>query len=331
MEEKLIDYKFLYLSRPIENTWLKNLEKYNLSYIVGNGVTAKEYACILKRANIEHKVINVNSILQNPSSYTNGFVVLACPKDRSKLVKFMKDFGFIKGVDYDSFFNLIRNRAVFDLRNSCFEFSIDKWVNTTKHLESISTIGGIDILLNSKNLMELPSSVSSNFFKLQETFHLKVAIELISKLELSTLLKLNVDLIELIVRPDSIKFFDPTLIDEWIAEELDFNIHVIFSGIEIPMHKYNFSYEYQSLHPRSFDTYLSERLAKDFNFEDNLSTCTSRRMFPAFDKNLNLKACSLYEYIGLFNYDFSMMHSKSFVDIRNSLCKKCISVNLHRS
>jgi hypothetical protein len=320
---------FLTFSAPVESAWLHRLANESAIFIVGDGVTAKEYAHILRRNKCPFKVLATTSVLHDPSVCSDGFILLACPKSRLEVAHALDSIGLIKGKNYESFYRLLRNRAVFDFRGGV-SFELEQWLRLCRELVRMPTLGGIDVLVNSNVLPTLIAIVGESFNRLKKELHIKLSIELLGEIDCSAIKSLELDLLEVIVREARVEYFNADRLNALLDNGEVESAHVVCIGNNTLFMSDKFSCERHESHPEYYDSLLFDcSYLSEYN-KNNSGNCVSRRMFPIFDHNLKLKLCSLYNVPAQTDYFYSDIESAEYIKKRNELCTACRQKGLHR-
>lgn len=333
MVEKLLDCNFLEFSTPINNDWVIKLQDYSKVYIIGNGVTAVEYSHILNNFNILFEFVEPKIVFDNIDYLRNGYSIVACYHDFKKIISILDSYGFVRGKNYDTFYVLLRNRAVFDFRKGR-KLDSDNFKSVVKSLRYFKTVAGIDVFINASDIYLFDELVIEVLKNARAYFHVKVSIELDCKLDVGLYNCFYSDLIEVIVRKDCYNLFNHEEFDLLCTEQHNFKqAHVIYIDCD-KIKGDNFSSDQQINHPQYYDEHLlisSEIDGELYQINrDNELYCLSRRMFPVFDERLNLKLCSLFDSVARTELCLDAVFSCNYINKRNKLCELCRDRDVYR-
>ncbi len=322
--------EFLSFSSPIEEGWLTKIKGVPKIYIIGDGVTAQEYSHIIRKLGEPFECVSSKEAIVDPLSLSGGYMIVACHQERKNVVNALGSAKFIRGEHFETFFRLLRNRAVFDFRGD-FDFSEADWLEVISYIKSFPTLGGIDIVIDTNDVVRLPVAIGKSLRKLASDFHVKLSINFDGQFDIHTLRGLDVDLVELLVRGKGRKYFDPSAFDKLCKEALFRHAHVVYIECNNPVVGENFSSDRQEKHPPYYDAMLTGHDLEQMALKDSDNRfCLSRRMFPIFDEKLNLKLCSLYDSVARTNISCLDSKSRDYIVLRNTLCTECKQVGLYR-
>ncbi len=323
-------FDFAERSRPLERTWLDRLSlKREKILIIGSGVTAKEYGCILHNAGVPYDTVDPTAKLDDHIKCKDRYLIVACPNHRKRVVDQLFRSGLKRGLDFNTYFELLRNRCVFDFRTTDTLLAEAALSRTLKSLESIATIGGIDVAIDSKTpatWQQLVTAISM----LPRKYHTKISIEVTAHVDSELLENAPVDLVELIVRRGKEHFYEDELKERLYQSNKKKKYHVVFIDVDRWSRIDQISQVSEHDHPRYFDEliYFYESVMK--RPVQSEGVCVSRRMFPIFDGRLKLKLCSLYGDLATTQLDVENLFGEQYIRRRNSLCSRCQQASLHR-
>ncbi|GEM_PF-4914884 len=330
MGERSYVSEFLPFSAPVEEIWLRKVVDAPKTYIIGEGVTAQEYSHILRRLRCSFESVSSKQAIDNPLLLSDGYMIVACYKARKNVTRALEAAKFIRGVHFDLFFQLLRNRAVFDFRG-LFDFSEEGWLEAISYIKSYSTLGGIDIFVDQDGVTRLSVSVAESLRALCRDFHVKLSIDVNGQFDSHVVGNFEVDLIELLVREKGRAYFDPDAFDKVCKNASFSQAHIVYIACDEPISGENFSSEVQSHHPAYYDEMLpADSVVSTVLKRKGSDFCLSRRMYPVFDKKLNLKLCSLYDSAARTAIPCLDKKVGNYAERRNALCLQCRQAGLYR-
>jgi len=331
MDERSYASEFLQFSAPIDERWLSEVSRVAKVYIIGNGVTAQEYVHILRRQACTVQRISPEEVIADPLALADGYMIVACHHQRDSVVSALEKVEFVREKHFDTFYRLLRNRAVFDFRAG-FDFTEEDWSGTIAYIRKYQTLGGIDILINSKDIVGLNTTMGGLLKRLSGDFHLKLSIDVRQQFDLATLACFEVDLVELLIRDTANSDFDPAAFDSVCQTARFRNAHVVYIDAAACIAGANYSSEQQADHPPYYDAILhNNRETGQFAHEKSHSGfCLSRRMYPIFDGKLNLKLCSLFDAAARTRLSKHDAEGREYVSQRNALCSACKRAGIYR-
>jgi hypothetical protein len=327
--EELSDCDFLEFSKPIDDNWIFELKNHSKIYIIGQGVTAIEYAHILSNYGMVFECLDPEVVIKNPNDLCNGYSIVACHHHFKTVINALEDASLLRGKDYNTFYNLLRNRAVFDFREDILCDKND-FIQVVASLKSMVTVGGIDIFINASNFEYFNSEFGELLKDFTQFFHIKVSIEIDCIPNFESYHSFYVDLIEIIVRSHYRSFFDADAFHNLNQIAQFKNAHVIYIDC-IDEKRESFSSERQIGHPKYYDETILNHKNNTFMSDTlNNSHCLSRRMFPIFDNKVNLKLCSLFNSLALTSFTWKEGFSSEYIRKRNTLCLSCKNAGIYR-
>lgn len=330
MGERSSVSEFLPFSAPVEEVWLRKVIDAPKVYIIGEGVTAQEYSHILRRLRCQFESVPPMQAIDYPASLSDGYKIIACYKERESVTRALEAARFIRGEHFETFFLLLRNRAVFDFRGH-FDFSEAAWLEAISYLKNFPTLGGVDIFVDHDGVARLYAAIGAFLKTLRRDFHVKLSIDVEGQFDRHVAGRFEVDLIELLVREKGRACFDPDAFDNVCKNGSFRQAHVVYIACGEPAAGENFSSERQQHHPPYYDEMLLvDSTGPAVSKRNGSGFCLSRRMYPVFDERLHLKLCSLYDSAARTAISCLDYKAENYAERRNALCLKCRQAGLYR-
>lgn len=340
----LSGYELCEFSNPFDIKWVIALKSRLLDrklVIVGSGITADEYNKLLTANNFACTLITVNDFKnlvcrENAVEHTKPLFIFASPTSGLVLNDIAKEAGLLPETDYFSYHQLIRNRAVIDLRSVTGQVNQIAFVKALNTICKINTMAGIDILVRTTSILPAVDACLKVFkSRLHIKYVLYPSVEDVRINERG----FHHHVMEINYTNTKISYGTSedflSSLEGYLRE--DPKAYVLMTREQVDMlglsnHHRIFLDAY---HPEYYDALLSDFETNAFDLEACYEfkpgkLCLSRRMFPVIDGDFKLKTCSLYE--GMSRTDFSIedLYNVSFIKLRQQLCVRCNASKLHR-
>lgn len=328
LEKLSVFNKNFEFSNPFEFDWIKKLKKQEKKVsIIGYGVTANEISIICRKNNIRTENLCPKNFLKSNISKEKLYI-LACPSLHNQIINKFKEKNNLIHLNYISFKNILRNRIVFDLGSGSVKIKKHKVLNEINKYSLIPSVCGVDFLSDCyDNLIAIGEILKhvKNLHKKAVLYCYKGLLKIPQKnLEGFNVMELKIE--------KNTTINQKNIINSISKNKKIFKDFQIFTSNKKLVKKIKSSnIFYEKKFPKYYDEFINLKNKEASSGEIKTlpgKLCLSRRLFPIFDKNLRLKCCSLYKKV--LPPSYRLITSKTFIEERKKLCKKCIKNKLHR-
>jgi len=339
-----LGYELCELSNPFDINWVIALKRRTLDralIIVGSGVTADEYNKLLTANNVVCTLISVQDFKnrvceKNTSEHPEPLFIFASPSSGGILNSIAKEANLLPEKDYLSYHQLIRNRAVFDLRNVTDPVNQIEFAKVLNAICKINTLGGVDILVKTPCILPLIDvcvKMYESRLNIKYVLYPSVKDFAIKELVLHHY-AMEINFINTNIPHEIAKDFLSTL-ESYLLQDPKAYVLMTNEQMEMLGVRNHHRIFLDAYHPEYYDGLLSDFEANAFDFQTCYKVkpgkfCLSRRMFPVIDGAFKLKTCSLYENLSLTDFSIEDLHNDTFIKLRQQLCVRCSASGLHR-